>query len=424
LSIGTQLQTLRPTNITVITACRACGCADLIPVIVLGPTPLANSLLPPGETQARVPLYPLDVVRCADCSLVQIIQVVSPTELFSDYVYFSSFSDALLEHAHAMTDALVVSEHLDHQSLVLEIASNDGYLLQFFKSRGVPVLGVEPAQNIAQVAEDERGIPTLNRFFDAALAEELAAHGQLADVVIGNNVLAHVPDLNSFVEGVRRVLRPDGVAVFEVPYLKEMLDGVEFDTIYHEHQCYFSATALSVLFARHSLDLYDLERQPIHGGSLRVFAAPLGTRSRSQRLLELLDEETAWGVRESHPYATFAENARRVRDMLVELVRGLKQDGARIAAYGAAAKGVTLLSFCGLGAEHLDFVVDRSTYKQGRRFPVGALPILPAQALVEEAPDYALLLTWNFAKEILSQQANYRAAGGRFIIPVPDPKII
>ena len=414
---------MNPPGLTAATACRSCGAEGLELVIDLGQTPLANALLPGDDPAARPVLYPLTLVRCPGCTLVQLGQIVAPERLFSDYVYFSSFSETMLRHAEAMAAELTARERLGADSLVVELASNDGYLLQYFKARGVPVLGIEPAQNIAAVAEREKGIPTLARFFGRELGQELAAAGRPADVVIGNNVLAHVPDLNSFVGGVAALLKPGGVAVFEAPYLKEMLDRVEFDTIYHEHQCYFSATALAALFERHGLELVDVERQPIHGGSLRVFAAPAGTRRRSEALVVLLDEERDWGVDRADAYAAFADRVAALKRDLVALLDELRAKGRRLAAYGASAKGVTLLSFCGIGAERLEFVVDRSTVKQGQRYPAGGLPILPPEALLERRPDYALLLTWNFAEEILRQQQPYRQAGGKFVVPVPEPRV-
>jgi SAM-dependent methyltransferase len=411
-------------DLSLATACRSCGGERLELILDLGQTPLANALLPADGSVSRPPLYPLTLVRCPDCALVQIGEIVAPERLFSDYVYFSSFSETMLRHAEAMAAELTARERLGPDSLVVELASNDGYLLQYFKARGVPVLGIEPAQNIAAVAEREKGIPTLARFFSREVGAELAAEGRRADVVIGNNVLAHVPDLNSFVGGVAALLKPTGVAVFEAPYLKEMLDRVEFDTIYHEHQCYFSATALAALFERHGLELVDVERQPIHGGSLRVFAAPTGRRARSAALVGLLDEERGWGVDRAEAYAAFADRVAGLKAALVGLLDDLRGRGKRVAAYGASAKGVTLLSYCGVGAERLEFVVDRSTYKQGHRYPAGGLPILAPEALLERRPDYALLLTWNFAEEILRQQAAYRQAGGRFVVPVPAPKVV
>lgn len=411
-------------DLELVSVCRACGQAGLMDVLTLGATPLANSLAPLDSSTSAVETFPLDLVRCTRCSLVQLRQIVSPSRLFAEYVYFSSFSDTMLDHSAQLADEVIESERLGSESLVVEIASNDGYLLQFFQRRGVPVLGIEPARNIARVAEAERGIPTIPRFFTAGLADELVAQGRRADVVIGNNVLAHVPDLNGFVRGVEQLLGPGGAAFFEVPYLKNMLDDVEYDTIYHEHQCYFSLTALAELFARNGLTLSDASRLPIHGGSLRVTVCRPETRTPSPRVQELLDAEADWGVATARPYARFAQAVQESKRALVDLLSSIKARGERIAAYGAAAKGVTLLSYCGLGGEFLDFVVDRSTFKQGKRFPVDRLPIYEPRALCERKPDYTLLLTWNFASEILRQRADYLALGGKFISPVPVARVL
>jgi len=404
---------------TPVTACRGCGRADLEPIIALGPTPLANDLPLPTDPEP-FETFPLDLVRCAACTLVQLGQIVSPERLFSDYLYFSSFSDALVAHAGELVGELMQSENLHSDSLAVEIASNDGYLLQHFVKHGVPVLGIEPAGNIAQVA-NEKGIPTIPEFFGAELGQRLA--GQ-ADVLIGNNVLAHVPDLNGFAAGVRAILKPTGVGQFEFPYLKDMLDDVEFDTIYHEHQCYFSATALQYVFEHNGLELVDVQRVAIHGGSLRLSVAPAGRRRPSARMLDLLADERAWGVSDRKPYRDFADAVSRLRTDLRKLLTELKESGARIAAYGAAAKGVTLASYCGIGKNYLDFVVDRSTYKQGRLFPVGGLPILLPEELLARKPDYALMFTWNFTNEILRQQSEYTRGGGHFIVPVPSPRVM
>ncbi len=401
--------------------CRSCG-AGLLPILSLGSTPLANSLLPPEGGVATQ--YPLDLLRCPECSLVQLEQVISPAALFSDYVYFSSVSDALVDHARGFVEQLTAREQLGSRSLVIEIASNDGYLLQFVKRHGVPVLGIEPAANIAQVARDRTQIPTLTRFFTKDLADELAAQGQHADAVIGNNVLAHVPELNDFVAGVAGILKPSGTAVFEVPYLKDLLDNVEFDTIYHEHQCYYSLTALEAVFQRHGLSVWAVNRIPIHGGSLRVWVAPEGRRQPDISVDTLLGEEAAWGVASAKPYRQFADAVASLKSRLMALLGQLQDRGAHIAAYGAAAKGVTLTSYCGIGRKHIDFVVDRSPHKQGMRFPVDALAIEPPSALLQRHPEYTLMLTWNFAAEILRQQAEYTAQGGKFIIPVPDPRVV
>jgi SAM-dependent methyltransferase len=405
--------------LTQVTACRSCCTASLTQVLSLGRTPLANSLLPPEGGES--PTYPLDLVRCTTCGLVQLAQIVKPDVLFSDYVYFSSNSETMLRHAEAMAEQLVRQESLGDDSLVVELASNDGYLLQYFKQRGIQVLGIEPAANIARVAEAEKGIATLAEFFGRGVARDLATHGKSADVIIGNNVLAHVPDLNDFIAGVAALLKSNGVAVFEVPYVRDMLEQVEFDTIYHEHQCYFSLTALKYAFSRHDLDVVDVERLSIHGGSLRVSLAHRGRRLVTSRVTELESEEDAWRVLEDLPYERFSRHVMDVKRDLLGMLDHVKADGAQVAAYGAAAKGVTLSSYCGIGKQYLDYIVDRSPYKQGNRFPVDGLPILAPAALLERRPDYALLFTWNFADEILRQQAEYTASGGRFIVPVPTP---
>ncbi len=401
--------------------CRICGGADFHPVLSLGRTPLANALLSEADLTLDEPAFPLDLVVCRTCSLVQITLSVPPERLFSHYVYFSSFSDAWVAHAKRIADRLVTDRGLTPQSLVVEVASNDGYLLQHYKASGVPVLGIEPAENIAAVAE-ERGIPSVVRFFGRELAEELRAQGKTADVIHANNVLAHVPDLTGVVAGFSTLLARRGVVVVEAPYVRDMIDHGEFDTIYHEHLCYFSLTALVRLFADHGLAIVDVERLSTHGGSLRVFAEHAGAPA-SPSVAALLEEEREWGIDRPSRYDQFAADASRIREDLVRTVRTMRAAGARVAAYGAAAKGNTLLNFCGLTDKDLDFVADRSTYKHGKYTPGTHLPILPAEALVERQPHATVLLAWNFADEILAQQSTYRERGGQFIIPVPRVEI-
>ena len=403
--------------------CRACGHARLDPVLSLGTTPLANALVRADQREAAEPRFPLDLVFCPACSLTQITETVPPADLFREYVYFSSFSDTAVASARAIADRIVEDRALGSSSLAMEVASNDGYLLQHYARSGVPVLGIEPARNIAAVAE-QRGIRTISEFFGRDLACELAAGGLRADVLHANNVLAHVPDLGGFVDGIGTVLKPDGVAVIEVPYVRDMLDHVEFDTIYHEHLCYFSVTALDRLFAAHGLVVYDVERLAIHGGSLRLFVSPEGVRRPGMAVQSLLREEQEHGLVDGSAYAEFARRVEDLRRALLALLSGLKSDGKRIAAYGASAKGSTLLNYCGIGRETLDFVVDRSTVKQGLFTPGTLLPIEAPDRLVEQRPDHVLLLTWNFADEILAQQSEYLALGGRFIVPVPEPRIL
>jgi hypothetical protein len=389
----------------------------------LGSTPLANQLLTEADLTEREPVYPLDIAYCPACSLVQITHTVPPEALFSEYVYFSSFSDAMLAHSKELATRVTKERRLGADDLVVEIASNDGYLLQYYKELGVGVLGIEPAQNIAKVAI-ERGIPTIAEFFGRELADKLSAEGKRAAVLHANNVMAHVPDINHFAAGIFSVLADEGAAFIEVPYVREMINRCEFDTIYHEHVFYFSLTALSSLFVRNHLKVIDVELIPLHGGSLLLTVAREGAKATAhRRVAQSLEDEKEAGMSSAAYYEGFSARVRALREELRRVLSDLKAKGARVAAYGAAAKGSTLLNYAGIGRETIDFVVDRSPHKQGKFMPGVHLPIRAPSALVEERPDYVLLLTWNFKDEILAQQDAFRRSGGKFIVPLPSVTI-
>jgi SAM-dependent methyltransferase len=405
-----------------IRSCRSCGAADLEIFLSLGDMPLSDGLLAPEQLAGAEPRYPLDVAFCPACALVQILETVPPEQLFAaDYPYFSSFSDALLAHSAANVARRIDEQGLDEHSLVVELASNDGYLLRYYRARGIPVLGIDPAPGPVAAARAQ-GIDTLQAFFGRDLAARLAAQGKRADVLHANNVLAHVADTNGFVAGIGMLLEDDGVAVIEVPYVRELIDNGEFDTIYHEHLCYFSVTALAGLFRRHALWLNRVEPLEIHGGSLRLFVAKHDRGDGS--VDEYLRAERASGLDRLAYYADFSSRVGRIRDDLRTLLERLKRGGAHIAGYGAAAKGTILLNSAQIGRQLLDFVADRNVHKQGRYVPGVRLPIVPPARILEERPDYVLILPWNFKEEIMQQQAEYRRRGGRFIVPVPEVVIV
>jgi hypothetical protein len=404
-------------------ACRSCGGEAFVPVLDLGTTPLANRLPTEADLALPEPAFPLKLVFCPRCALLQIDQTVDPEILFREYLYFSSVSPALLNHAEQSALEQIERFGLGPESLVVEAASNDGYMLKNFVARGIPVLGIEPARNIAKVAM-EKGINTVNEFFGANIAERLSRDAKKPDLFLANNVLAHVADTNGFVRGIKTLLAKGGRSVIEAPYAKDMIDKVEFDTIYHEHLCYFTLTALDRLFRRHGLDIVDVKKLAIHGGTLRFTSAHAGTAKPSPAVLDMLASEKSWGADRAEYYEGFGRRVADLKQSVCSMLSGLKGEGKRVAAYGASAKGSTLLNYFGIGRETLDYVVDKSEHKQGRYAPGTHLPILAPEQLLKTMPEYVLLLTWNFADEIMAQQAEYRRRGGKFIIPIPEVTVV
>jgi SAM-dependent methyltransferase len=403
--------------------CLGCGGALPDAFLDLGRMPLANAYLATPQDCIDEETFPLAVAYCDSCYLVQLSDIVSPKKMFSEYAYYSSYSESFLEHARLMAESYIDSFGLVASSRVLEIASNDGHLLQHFKRLGIKVLGIDPAGNIAAEA-NRQGIPTLCRFFGKDIVPDVVRNYGKADLILGNNVLAHVPEINHFLSAVAACLKPGGSAVFEFPYLRELLDRVEFDTIYHEHVFYYSLSAMKILVTRAGLELFDVVLQRVHGGSLRVFVQLPGVRPIEQRVTTMLADEARIGLTSRTRYASFAQQVCELKDQVRSMLAEIKMADKRIAAYGAPAKGNTLLNYCGIGRDLIDFTVDRSPHKQGRLLPGSHLPILPPEELIARRPDYTVILPWNIADEIIEQQQVYLRAGGKFIVPVPSPKVI
>ena len=407
-----------------VAGCRSCGGRLTVTMADLGLQPASNAFL---ESQAAIEhekRYPLRAKVCENCKLVQLDYDVAPEELFGNYVYFSSYSDQWLAHAKAYCEMALERFALTSESLVVELASNDGYLLKNFLELGIPVLGIDPSGTVAAAAE-KIGVPTLVQFFGERVAKELAQQGRQADLIIGNNVLAHVPQLNDFVAGIAALLRPQGSVTIEFPHLLELIRHVEFDTIYHEHFSYFSLYAMEQVFRRHGLRLYDVERLSTHGGSLRIFAAHAARAdlSDSASLREVRAQEEAAGLPDLKTYMQFAKRVDECRDSLRVFLAGAKRDGKRVAAYGAAAKGNTLMNFCGITPEDVAFVADRNPHKQNKLLPGTHIPVISPEELMRAKPDYVLILPWNLRDEISRQLADIKAWGGRFVTPVPVVQI-
>jgi SAM-dependent methyltransferase len=400
--------------------CRFCASPLEHVFVDLGMSPLCESYVTAEKLSAMEPFYPLVVYVCHECFLVQLEEFVSPEEIFTEYAYFSSYADSWVEHARRYTEMIVARLGLGPESFVVEVASNDGYLLQHFVERSVPCLGIEPAANVARDAE-ARGVPTLVAFFGRELAERLAAERGRADLVLGNNVLAQVPDLNDFVAGMQVLLAPGGVVTMEFPHVLRLMEENQFDTIYHEHFSYFSFWTAVRIFAAHGMRLFDVEEIPTHGGSLRIYACrDDASRTESERVRELLAREQAFGLLDPRCYDDFGEQVRETKRKLLEFLIDAKRKGARIAGYGAPGKGNTLLNYCGIRSDFLDYTVDRNPYKQGRFLPGTHIPIHPPEKILETQPDYVLILPWNFKDEIMQQMASIREWGGRFVVPIPE----
>ena len=405
--------------------CRFCQNPLKYNFIDLGMSPLANAYIRPEQLHLKESFYPLHAYVCEKCFLVQLEEFENPEQIFTDYAYFSSYSDSWLKHAKGYAGQAISHFALNDKSQVVEIASNDGYLLQYFKAANIPILGIEPATNVAQAAQ-EKGIPTLMIFFGSQTARELAAQGKQADLLIGNNVLAHVPDLHDFVSGIKIILKPHGVITMEFPHLLRLMLENQFDTIYHEHFSYFSFTTVKTVFAAHELVLFDVEELPTHGGSLRIYACHSSNRTQTitSRVAELLVQEETAGLNKIETFRVFGENVKKIKRNILEFLIQVKNEGKTVVGYGAPAKGNTLLNYCGIRTDFLDYTVDRSPYKQGFYLPGTRIPIESPDKVRLTKPEYLFILPWNLKDEIMEQMACVREWGGKFVVPIPEIQIL
>jgi SAM-dependent methyltransferase len=404
--------------------CRFCGAGVQRTFVDLGMSPLCESYLSAADLNRGETFYPLHTYVCEQCFLVQLEQYESAENIFSDYAYFSSYSDSWLKHCENYCDKMIRQLALDKRSFVVEVASNDGYLLQYFVRKNVPVLGIEPAANVAKAAVD-KGVPTLVRFFGVQAAKDLAAEGRCADLVLGNNVLAQVPDLNDFVEGLQILLKPEGVLTLEFPHLLRLIERNEFDTIYHEHFSYFSMLTTVRILEAHGLKAFDVEELSTHGGSLRVYACRSEARTHKVEasVAKVISDEKSAGLASIEGYESFAQQVKQTKWALVEFLMTAAKQGKRVAGYGAPGKSATLLNYCGIGRDLIEYTVDRSPYKQGRFLPGSHIPIYHPDRIRETKPDYVVILPWNLKDEILSQLQYIREWGGRFVVPIPNVTI-
>ncbi len=405
--------------------CRFCQTPLHHTFVDLGMSPLCESYVSHEKLNHVEAFYPLHVFVCDNCFLVQLDEYVNPGEIFTEYAYFSSYSDSWLAHAKNYTDMITERLGLDKDSFVIELASNDGYLLQYFVQKGIPVLGIDPAANVVKVAE-EKGVPTLVEFFGQEVARQVAAEGKRADLILGNNVLAHVPDINDFVGGMKILLKPDGVITMEFPHLLRLMEGNQFDTIYHEHFSYLSIIAVEKIFAAHGLTVFDVEEIPTHGGSLRIYGRHTDNTALpvTDAIINLRQQELDAGFTNLASYETFTAQVEETKRKLLEFLINAKRAGKTVVGYGAPGKGNTLLNYCGIRTDFLDYTVDRNPYKQGMYLPGTRIPIYAPDKIDETKPDYVFILPWNFKDEIMKQMAHIRDWGGQFVIPIPEVEII